>query len=461
MDVIQLASCAVVLQVLAIVFAVKNLRLTGDRFTWGAISAALLLLAVIRLMTLHFALNYDKRDLSDVVSEAIGVALSFMVLIGIAWIGERRRVEDSLARLNLGLIDANRKLAENADQQWHSTFDSMHDLVMLLAPDGRIVRCNRALCELTGKTAAEIVGRRCWEVMHGTSGPICGCPCERMKASLCSESEDMFFKGNWFYVTTEPILDAAGRLTGITHIMTDITQRKLAEERIREVSHRLHRALDEERGHIAREIHDSTGQKVAAIVMNLGLLEDSVPRHDTKAVKLLDDTLALSNQCAQELRTLSYMLHPPLLKELGLASALRSYVNGLMKRSDSEITVDMPSNMERLPEEVELTMFRVVQESLANAVRYSGSRKVSIRLSRVGDQLVLEVTDYGKGISAATMKIIRSGSMECGLGIAGMRERMRLINGTLDVESSPAGTVVRASVELHKADHESAKVVDS
>jgi two-component system, NarL family, sensor kinase len=228
----------------------------------------------------------------------------------------------------------------------------------------------------------------------------------------------------------------------------EIADRKRVEEAFREVSRRLYRVRDEEGRRVARELHDSVAQELAAIVMNLGALEDLLPGKNPDAKGLFARTLALAEKCSQEVRTLSYLLHPPLLDQLGLVSALRSYVDGFSKRSGVSIALETPPECDRLPAEVELTLFRVVQESLGNIHRHSGSATACIQLARQRDCGVLEVRDHGCGIAPDVLDSIRRHASVGGVGIAGMQERLRLLNGTLSVESSSSGTTIRAIIPL-------------
>ncbi len=229
-------------------------------------------------------------------------------------------------------------------------------------------------------------------------------------------------------------------------IFYDITERKRAEEALRELSVRLSRAEEEERRRIARELHDSTGQKLAALSMNVGLIQDATSAPDGKTEKMFADCLATIEQCAQEIRTHSYLLHPPLLDELGLAAAIADYVTGFAKRSGVRVALDAPPDFERLPGEVELALFRVVQESLGNIHRHAGAATARIRLACDAEQVTLEVSDQGGGMSAETLRAVEAGHGPAGVGIAGMRERLRLLGGRLEIESGGQGTTVRAVV---------------
>jgi len=251
-----------------------------------------------------------------------------------------------------------------------------------------------------------------------------------------------------------PLLEG-GKVTGSFRLYQDITQRKQVERAMRQLSARLLQLQDEERRRIARELHDTTAQALAALVMNLTLLEKSLPPLDSQGRNALSDSVALAEQCAREIRTLSYLLHPPLLDEVGLAAALQQYVEGFTERSGLRVALDLPRELGRLPLEVETALFRVVQESLTNIHRHSGSHQARIRLVRGSTQLNLEVEDEGKGIP----REIRNGSLAAaaglGVGILGMRERLRQLGGRLDIDSNGHGTTVRAAVPLPGGSHES------
>jgi PAS domain S-box-containing protein len=238
------------------------------------------------------------------------------------------------------------------------------------------------------------------------------------------------------------------RLRMVGDAIANLLERKRVQESLRELSHRLHRAQDEQRRHIARELHDSTAQLLAAALMNLGSLEDPSARRDGKAGRLVRETIDLVERCTQEVRILSYRLHPPLLDQMGLDPALRSYIKGFARRSGIEVRLDLALGEARLPEEVELALFRVVQEGLGNIHRHSGSRTARISLTREGEKVLLEVADQGIGMPAKTLETIQNGSVAQGVGLAAMQERLCEIGASLAVESSSAGTRLRTVVPL-------------
>lgn len=218
-----------------------------------------------------------------------------------------------------------------------------------------------------------------------------------------------------------------------------------AEEKLRKLSNRLLQLRDEERRQIARELHDSSGQNLVALSINLSMLQIEAQKWGPKAMKALNDSIALVKTVLQEVRTISYLLHPPLLDDAGLESALRWFVDGFVERSNISVSLELPPNLGRLPTEMETTLFRVVQECLTNIHRHSESTSASIRLTREPGEICLEVSDQGKGISP---EIALNQERPPGVGISGMQERLRQLGGLLQIRSGSEGTTVIATVPL-------------
>lgn len=211
----------------------------------------------------------------------------------------------------------------------------------------------------------------------------------------------------------------------------------------------LTRIQNEERRRIGRELHDSTGQTLAALELDLARLSEATKSLAAKPRELLDNAVRLARQCSTEIRTASYLLHPPLLDELGLVSALRWLADGLRERSGIEVRLDLPESMPRLSNANELTLFRVAQEALTNVQRHSASPWVALRLEVLPASVSLEVEDAGRGI-ASQDQLARGAAVAptLGVGLAGMRERIRQVGGSFAVESAGAGTRIRATVPL-------------
>ncbi|HUD68334.1 MAG TPA: sensor histidine kinase [Candidatus Sulfotelmatobacter sp.] len=222
-----------------------------------------------------------------------------------------------------------------------------------------------------------------------------------------------------------------------------------ANQTLRRLSARLLQLQDEERRRIARELHDSVGQMLAALSMNLAGVRADIDLL-TKTTAVLTDSEDLVREMSKEVRTISHLLHPPLLDEAGLASALRWYVDGFAQRSKIEVDLDCPNDFGRLPRIVETAAFRLVQECLTNIHRHSGSPTAKIRLRHSDHEVTVEVEDRGKGIPADKLEEMASVGIP-GVGITGMRERVRQLGGTLDIGSSGSGTTVRARLPVSEA----------
>ncbi len=227
---------------------------------------------------------------------------------------------------------------------------------------------------------------------------------------------------------------------------SEIFDRTRAETNLRELTGRLLRTQDEERRHMARELHDHAGQTLVALGLNFAALREFAQRQDPAITNLVAQSQQLSDDLSKEIRTLSYLLHPPLLDEVGLGSALSWYVEGFSKRSRIVVDLELPQDSSRLSKELELVIFRVVQESLANVHRHSGSPTAKIRLARSSSAVEVEITDYGRGISPERQR--EMAVAQVGVGVRGMEERVRQFGGTLQINSIPAGTTVSVTIPL-------------
>jgi signal transduction histidine kinase len=231
----------------------------------------------------------------------------------------------------------------------------------------------------------------------------------------------------------------------------------VANQGLRELTARLMQLQDDERRRIARELHDSVGQTLAALTMNLTTVGTDLERLGQTA-KTVADSLALAQEMNKEVRTVSYLLHPPLLDETGLASALRWYVEGFSERSKIQVEMEIPDSFERLPQETETAIFRTAQECLTNIHRHSGSAVAAIRLTRSKDDVCLKVEDRGEGMPNEKLDEVASNGAP-GVGIRGMRERLRQLGGELEIQSSERGTTVEARLPVGMRDQRASSQV--
>jgi PAS domain S-box-containing protein len=252
-------------------------------------------------------------------------------------------------------------------------------------------------------------------------------------------------RSHWILGTGQFEFTADGKPRRMRGTAIEITDRKRAEMERQQLLVQLLEAEDEERGRLARELHDTTAQHLAAARMNLTRLSDTATALTPPVPQLLADSLALISQALHEIRTLTYLLHPPLLEELGLAGAARDYAAGFAQRSGLRVSVDTGGFAGRLPPAMELALFRVIQESLGNVHRHSGSDCALIRLERDAEEVRMEIQDNGRGMTEGA---------RAGVGLSGMRERLRQLGGRLEIESDAEGTTVLASLPLEEASEE-------
>jgi signal transduction histidine kinase len=224
----------------------------------------------------------------------------------------------------------------------------------------------------------------------------------------------------------------------------EVSVHQKTEQKLRELSLSVLRIQDEERRRVARDLHDTVGQTLTALKITLSSLENAVVRYPQTA-DLFIDLNGLADQALREIRTTSYLLHPPLLDESGFAAAAAWYVDGFNKRSPIQVRLQLPEGV-RLPGSVEIVLFRVLQESLTNITKHAGSATVDVLLQVEENIISLSVRDYGKGISGERLAKMNGSGSDVGVGIAGMRERLKELGGRLEIESDSTGTLVRAFV---------------
>jgi PAS domain S-box-containing protein len=381
--------------------------------------------------------------------------------------------------LIVALGEANRRGQFARLHQAH-VIDAANDAIIELDPaDDTIKYWNQGAEKLYGWTKAEAIGKDI-NLLLKTVSPQ---PLDQSKAALMRQ-------GNWegelvqtrrddteIFVASRSTLQQETKWEPAIwlEINRDITERKKAEQELQRVeeqrraarelayselekqvrertaeleqsnqqlrqrSTQLTRSQDEERRRVARDLHDSAGQYLAAVSLAL----DAAKREQDSATIKLEEAAEMAKGCASEIRTISHLLHPPLLEELGLASAAQWYVDGFATRSGIQVKLEIPEQLDRLGNEVELVLFRILQECLTNIHRHSGSKTATVRIGSDSQQAWLEVQDQGKGSGGAPSEPFRPG-----IGITGMRERAKDLSGTLEISSDQSGTRVRAVLPL-------------
>jgi PAS domain S-box-containing protein len=351
------------------------------------------------------------------------------------------------------------KQAEIALQRSEESFrllvESVKDYaIFALDTGGRVASWNPGAERIKGYRREEIIGKQ-FSVLYPPEDIAAGKPEKELRiATAEGRFEDV---GGWrvrkdgsrFFanVVITAIRDGDGVLRGFTKVTRDITDRMRAEEAVRQLSGHILRLQDEERRRIARDLHDSTAQLLTALSMNLSLAarRPSVAG-DEQASKWIKESEALANQASDEVRNTSHLLHPPDLDAVGLVAAIRWHASRFSERTGIAVKLSMPHEMCRLPQDNEIALFRVMQESLTNVQRHSGSDVVRIRVRQHNDVVDLQIEDKGHGIPDGVLGQEQQATVRLGVGIAGMRERLKQLGGRLEIVSSPRGTKVSATV---------------
>jgi PAS domain S-box-containing protein len=338
--------------------------------------------------------------------------------------------------------------------------------IFLLDPEGNVSTWNTGAERIKGYKANEIIGQH-FSRFYPEEDVRSGKPAWELEVATKEgrfEDEGWRLRKDgskfWANVIITPVKDSMGGLLGFSKVTRDVTERMLAkksleesqrklqssERSLRDLSFHLLRTQDEERRRIGREIHDSLGQYLSVLKMKLDAMSASPPTTEESA-----ECAKLVDACVKEVRTISYLLYPPMLEEMGLTSAIPWYLEGFSDRSGIQTLFHAPQNFGRLSRDAELVLFRVLQESLTNVQRHSGSNTAEIVISKEENLVTLQVTDKGKGLPGAILeKSGRDWMGSLGVGLRGMSERLRQLGGTLDVLSDENGTQVRATVPSGK-----------
>lgn len=353
-------------------------------------------------------------------------------------LSERRRAELALRR---------------SEDRFRLMADAVQDYaIFMLDPEGHVSTWNSGAERIQGYKAAEIIGRH-FSCFYSEADIASGKPALDLevaaKQGRCEvDSWRRRKDGSSFFanVIVTPVRDETNRLIGFAKVTRDVTERMQKEKSLRDLTSHLLQMQDEERKRIGRDLHDSLGQCVTALKINLDSLALSLgPELSDRVMQ----SVHLAEECVKEIRTISYLLYPPMLEEMGLKSAISWYLEGFTMRSGIRVTLEVADDFGRLSRDTELALFRVLQEGLTNVHRHSGSPTAHVQLSIKNEMAILEIADEGKGIPATVQGESGVSRQEViGVGLRGMRERLTQLGGQLEISSNEHGATVSAMVPV-------------
>jgi two-component system NarL family sensor kinase len=378
-------------------------------------------------------------------------------------------LEETLRAIRMGEVDAvvvqNGQASQvftlqGAEHPYRLLVETIDEGAATLSDDGTVLYSNASFAAIFGEQLERFIGAQLQSFVAPADVPgldalICSGRSGSVRGEIRLTTDDG--RARTIRLTLSPNRQLGAEAicavaTEVTEIVETNEALRVTEASLRQLSGRLLQLQDEERRRIARDLHDITGQEIAILSMSLDRLARLVDTATPEAKETLADSRDVVRKMAEEIRTLSYLLHPPLLDESGLGSAVRWYAEGFQKRSAISVNVVTSPGLGRLPAEVETALFRVVQESMTNVHRYSGSPDAEIRVTTDDQNVILEVIDHGKGIRAGVVRAPVDGVASLGVGIPGMRERLRQLGGQLNVDFGTQGTRVIATVPLKKAE---------
>jgi two-component system, NarL family, sensor kinase len=386
-----------------------------------------------------------------------------------ARIGE---LEETLRAIRMGEVDAVLVSGPQGDQvftlqgaehPYRLMVETIDEGAATLTDEGTVLYANRSFAEIFDVPLEKFIGAALNDFVFGED--------RQLLANLIADANLNIVRGEirldshmqrprTIRLTLSPVREQGVHTvcvvaTELTELIETNEALRVSELSLRQLSARLLKLQDEERRRIARDLHDTTGQKIAVLSMTLDRLAKLVDTRKVDVQDALTESRDVVGKIGEEIRTLSYLLHPPLLDECGLASAVLWYAEGFKKRSGIHLSVSIDEELVRLTTDAETALFRVLQESLTNVHRYSGSPSAEIHIFQSARKVHLEIVDHGKGVKAGTGRSF-AGAPTLGVGIPGMRERIRQLGGQLEVEFSNEGTRVHASLPVEASAEESA-----
>lgn len=427
-------------------------------------AAAIALFELLRPSLFHALPAWQSRTIRLLVTSLVA-ALSCYFVVRRQRDAEKRarneapaqyRVEESLSdvRQQLARKHCEEREIREGKQLLHAAIDALSSHIAILDDQGTIIAVNQAWQRFADENGfagnsygvgaryldfgnrsadgdASVAAQGIGDVLHGQKeGFRLLYPCTSVDGQ------------RWFQLRVSQFTENGARRLLVSH--EDVTEVKMAQEAQRDIDNRISQSREEERRRIARELHDSTVQKIFAVNLNLMGLKTLVSGGEQKVQGLLAETISLGRECMQELRSISYLLRPPLPAGHDFLPALSSYIDGFCKRSGIRVNLVLPSHAGRMPAKIENALFRVVQEALSNIHRHSHSPTATVALRKTEASVVLEVKDQGKGMPTA----VGAGPYLTTGGLAGIEERVQELGGRLEIKTANPGTIVTATIPL-------------
>jgi len=342
---------------------------------------------------------------------------------------------------------ASKSTPSTGEGAFRALFDSSIDAILIVDDSRRYLDANPAACELLGVPHAEIAKYR----IDDFAAPALRPHIEETWSAFLRDGKQ---SGDYELIRSDGTIrsvefNATANFVPGCHLssLRDVTRRKQAEQSLHALSARILHLQDEDRRRMARDLHDTLGQDLAGLKLELTALSRDVEKRDPELAMKISEIAQTAKHISDQLRTISYLLHPPLLDDLGLDSALRWLVEGFERRSGIRTRLETNIHGQRLPSELETTVFRTVQEALTNIHRHSQSPTAAIGLHRFSDHLVLEIEDEGKGLAPEQLVHITSGTTTS-VGLPGMCERIRQFDGSWQISQGNPGLKIKATIPL-------------
>lgn len=398
---------------------------------------------------------FDNKDLRNRANKALEmVALKKMKLDYTKEIEKEVKIKTKELRGEISKHKKAEEALQNADRNWRDSFNSLEDVMLIIDKDYNIENINKNGLKLLGKKREEIIGKKCYQTIHGEKKPRKFCPFKlTLKTKKASSVERYVNKlGKHFSINTSPIFNEKGEIIEFVDLMRDITEPKKAEEelknsqkQLRDLTAHLQSVREQERTSIAREIHDELGQVLTALKMDLSWLNKRLPEDQKELSKKTESMNKLIDSTIKTVQKISTELRPDLLDDLGLTAAIEWQAGEFSNRTGTKCKVSADFEEDILNDDSKIIIFRIFQETLTNVGRHAEATKVKVNLREKKRELVLKVSDNGKGIEEEHISDLES------FGLIGIKERARFLGGEVMIEGIEGkGTTVIVSIPLNK-----------